>query len=157
MIGASLRNTANPTMLEAGYKLNVIPGEAVAYVDGRFVPGAQEEFLATIDELIGDKVVREMVNLDVAPEAEFAGELVEAMKASLVAEDSAARPIPYLMSGGTDGKAWSRLGIRSYGFAPLKLPADLDFVGMFHGVDERVPTDALEFGARVLDRFLDQV
>ncbi|MBM7788350.1 M20/M25/M40 family metallo-hydrolase [Tenggerimyces flavus] len=157
MIGASLRNTANPTMLEAGYKLNVIPGEAIAYVDGRFVPGAQEEFLTTIDSLIGDKVVREMVNLDVAPEAEFAGGLVEAMKASLIAEDPAARPIPYLMSGGTDGKAWSRLGIRSYGFAPLKLPADLDFVGMFHGVDERVPTDALEFGTKVLDRFLDQV
>ncbi len=98
-----------------------------------------------------------MVNLDVAPEAEFAGGLVEAMKASLIAEDPGARAIPYLMAGGTDGKAWSRLGISCFGFAPLKLAADLDFVGMFHGVDERVPTDALEFGTKVLDRFLDQV
>ena len=155
MIGATLRNTANPTMLDAGYKVNVIPGEATAAVDGRFVPGAQEEFLATIDELIGDKITREMINLDSAPETEFAGNLVDAMRASLEAEDRAARAVPYLMSGGTDGKAWNRLGIRCFGFAPLRLPPELDFVGMFHGIDERVPTDSLEFGARVLDRFLD--
>jgi acetylornithine deacetylase/succinyl-diaminopimelate desuccinylase-like protein len=155
MIGATLRNTANPTMLDAGYKVNVIPGEATAAVDGRFVPGGQEEFLATIDELIGDHVTREMINVDSAPETEFAGALVEAMKTSLTAEDPAARAVPYLMSGGTDAKAWDRLGMRCFGFAPLKLPPDLDFVGMFHGVDERVPTESLEFGARVLDRFLD--
>ena len=61
-----------------------------------------------------------------------------------------------LMSGGTDAKGWSTLGVRCFGFAPLQLPADLDFVAMFHGVDERVPTASLEFGARVLDRFLDE-
>ncbi|WP_020573804.1 M20/M25/M40 family metallo-hydrolase [Actinopolymorpha alba] len=155
MIGATLRNTANPTMLDAGYKANVIPGEATAVIDGRFVPGAQEEFLATIDKLIGDKITREMLNVDSAPETEFAGALVEAMRASLQAEDPAGRAVPYLMSGGTDGKAWDRLGIQCFGFAPLKLPPDLDFVGMFHGIDERVPTESLEFGARVLDRFLD--
>jgi acetylornithine deacetylase/succinyl-diaminopimelate desuccinylase-like protein len=155
MIGATLRNTANPTMLNAGYKVNVIPGEATAAIDGRFVPGGQEEFLATIDELIGDKVTREMINLDSAPETEFAGALVDAMRASLAAEDPQGRAVPYLMSGGTDAKAWHRLAIRCFGFAPLKLPPDLDFVGMFHGIDERVPTESLRFGARVLDRFLD--
>ncbi|MET9023929.1 M20/M25/M40 family metallo-hydrolase [Actinopolymorpha sp. NPDC004070] len=155
-IGATLSNTANPTMLDAGYKANVIPGEATATIDGRFVPGGEEEFLATIDELIGDKVTREILNYDVATETEFAGQLVEAMKSSLVAEDPQGRAVPYLMFGGTDGKAWTRLGIQCFGFAPLKLPPDLDFVGMFHGIDERVPTDALEFGARVVDRFLDQ-
>ena len=62
-----------------------------------------------------------------------------------------------MMSGGTDAKAFPGLGIRSYGFAPLRLPADLDFAGLFHGVDERVPVDGLEFGVRVLDRFLDEV
>ncbi|REF38332.1 M20/M25/M40 family metallo-hydrolase [Thermasporomyces composti] len=155
MIGATLRNTANPTMLDAGYKVNVIPGEATAAVDGRFVPGGQEEFLATIDELIGDKVTREMINLDSAPETEFAGALVDAMRTSLAAEDPQGRAVPYLMSGGTDAKAWHRLGIRCFGFAPLKLPPDLDFVGMFHGIDERVPVESLRFGARVLDRFLD--
>jgi acetylornithine deacetylase/succinyl-diaminopimelate desuccinylase-like protein len=156
MIGATLRNTANPTMLDAGYKVNVIPGEATAAVDGRFVPGGDEEFLATIDELIGDKITREMINFDSAPETEFAGALVEAMKSSLVAEDPGARAVPYLMFGGTDAKAWDRLGITCFGFAPLRLPPDLDFVGMFHGIDERVPTESLKFGARVLDRFLDQ-
>ena len=59
------------------------------------------------------------------------------------------------MSGGTDAKAWNRLGIRCFGFTPLRLPPDLDFTALFHGVDERVPVDALEFGARVLDRLLD--
>jgi acetylornithine deacetylase/succinyl-diaminopimelate desuccinylase-like protein len=89
-------------------------------------------------------------------ETEFAGALVAAMQDCLAAEDPGARTIPYLMSGGTDAKHWSKLGIRCFGFAPLRLPPDLDFVSLFHGVDERVPTESLEFGARVLDRFLTQ-
>ncbi len=154
LIGATLRNTANPTMLDAGYKVNVIPGEAQAYVDGRFLPGYQEEFLAQVDEIIGPRVRREMVNLDVALETDFDGALVDAMTAALLAEDPEARAVPYCLSGGTDAKAFSKLGIRGFGFAPLRLPADLDFAGMFHGVDERVPLDGLRFGTRVLDRFL---
>ena len=156
MVGATMSNTANPTMLQAGYKHNVIPGRATAAVDGRFVPGGRDEFLATIDELVGDKVRYQVVADHPSVETEFSGALVEAMQACLQAEDPGARTVPYLMSGGTDAKAWSRLGIRCFGFAPLRLPPDLDFVSLFHGVDERVPTDALEFGARVLDRFLDQ-
>ena len=155
MVGATLRNSTNPTMLDAGYKHNVIPGEATAGIDGRFVPGGEEEFLATIDELLGDKVTREWVNHDIAPETEFAGALVDAMKTSLVAEDPQGRAVPFLMSGGTDAKSWSLLGIRCFGFSPLQLPPELDFVGMFHGIDERVPTEGLRFGTRVLDRFLD--
>ncbi len=156
MIGATMSNTANPTMLQAGYKQNVIPGRATAAIDGRFVPGGEDEFFATIDELIGDRVRYEVIAHHPSVETEFAGALVEAMQTSLAAEDPGARTVPYLMSGGTDAKAWSRLGIRSFGFAPLRLPPDLDFVSLFHGNDERVPTDALEFGARVFDRFLDQ-
>jgi acetylornithine deacetylase/succinyl-diaminopimelate desuccinylase-like protein len=156
MFGATLRNTANPTMLNAGYKVNVIPGEAEAHVDGRFLPGYEEEFFATVDELLGDKVTREMVVHDLALETEFSGGLVEAMKACLAAEDPQSLTAPLLMSGGTDAKAWSRLGVRCFGFAPLQLPPDLDFMGMFHGIDERVPTASLEFGSRVLDRFFDQ-
>ena len=76
------------------------------------------------------------------------------MAAALRAEDPGARAVPYMLSGGTDAKAWSRLGIRCYGFAPLRLPPDLDFGAMFHGVDERVPADAIRFGVRVLNRFL---
>jgi acetylornithine deacetylase/succinyl-diaminopimelate desuccinylase-like protein len=154
MVGATMSNTASPTMLEAGYKHNVIPGRATAAIDGRFVPGGRDEFFATIDELLGDKVRYEIATENVAVETEFSGALVEAMQACLAAEDPGARAVPYLMSGGTDAKAWTKLGIRCFGFVPLRLPPDLDFVSLFHGVDERVPTASLEFGARVLDRFL---
>ncbi|MCA2229437.1 M20/M25/M40 family metallo-hydrolase [Nonomuraea aurantiaca] len=155
MLGAGLRNTVNPTMLEAGYKSNVVPQTASATIDGRFLPGFEEEFFATVDELLGPNVTREFVQHQVALEFGFEGPLVTAMVEALLAEDPAGRAVPYTMSGGTDLKSFSRLGIRGYGFAPLKLPADLDFSGMFHGVDERVPVDSLRFGVRVLDRFLD--
>jgi acetylornithine deacetylase/succinyl-diaminopimelate desuccinylase-like protein len=156
MVAATMSNTANPTMLSAGYKHNVIPGGAMAGVDGRFLPGSEDEFYATIADLIGDKVRYEVVTRHPSVETEFSGALVEAMQACLEAEDHGAQAVPYMFSGGTDGKAWHSVGIRCFGFAPLRMPPDLDFLGMFHGVDERVPTDSLEFGARVLDRFLDR-
>jgi acetylornithine deacetylase/succinyl-diaminopimelate desuccinylase-like protein len=155
MIGATLRNTANPTMLAAGYKANVIPQAATAHVDGRFLPGYEDEFFQTVDELLGPNVTREFVYHDVAVETEFTGPLVKAMADALHVEDPGAKVVPYTLSGGTDLKAFSRLGIRGFGFAPLQLPPDLDFSGMFHGIDERVPVDSLRFGVRVLDRFLD--
>ncbi|GAA3240612.1 M20/M25/M40 family metallo-hydrolase [Streptomyces sp. XM83C] len=155
LIGATLSNTANPTQLNAGYKVNVIPGEATAHIDGRFLPGYEEEFLADLDRLLGPNVRREDVHADKAVETTFDGALVEAMQSALVAEDPAAKAIPYMLSGGTDAKSFDDLGIRGFGFAPLKLPPELDFAGMFHGVDERVPVDGLTFGVRVLDRFID--
>jgi len=151
-----MANTANPSMLQAGYKVNVIPGEATAGIDGRFIPGFEDEFYATITDLIGDKVRYEVVTSEIAVETDFDGDLVAAMTACLQAEDPGAVPVPFMMSGGTDAKAWSRLGIRCFGFAPLRLPPELDFVALFHGVDERVPIESLQFGCRVLDRFLDQ-
>jgi len=154
MIGATLSNTANPTQLGAGYKSNVIPGAASAVIDGRFLPGHEEEFERQVDALIGSGIVREWVHRDQAVETDFDGPLVEAMAAALRAEDGAALPVPYTMSGGTDAKSFERLGMRCFGFSPLLLPADLDFAAMFHGIDERVPTDALRFGVRVLQRFV---
>jgi acetylornithine deacetylase/succinyl-diaminopimelate desuccinylase-like protein len=155
IVGATLRNTANPTMLDAGYKHNVIPGTAHAMVDGRFLPGFEKEWEEEISAVLGEHITREYVHYDIALETEFEGALVDAMAGALKAEDPGARAVPYTLSGGTDAKSFSRLGMRCFGFAPLKLPADLDFSGMFHGVDERVPVDALGFGTRVLDRFLD--
>ncbi|MBX9395840.1 M20/M25/M40 family metallo-hydrolase [Streptomyces sp. TRM72054] len=155
MIGATLRNSAAPTMLGAGYKVNVIPGQATAHVDGRFLPGHEEEFLADLDRLLGPRVRREDVHADKALETDFDGKLVDAMQSALSAEDPIARAVPYMLSGGTDAKSFDDLGIRCFGFAPLKLPPELDFAGMFHGVDERVPVDGLKFGVRVLDRFID--
>ncbi|WP_407563890.1 M20/M25/M40 family metallo-hydrolase [Streptomyces sp. 184] len=155
IIGATLRNTANPTMLGSGYKVNVIPGQATAHVDGRFLPGHEEEFLADLDRILGPRVRREDVHADKALETTFDGALVEAMASALKAEDPIARAVPYCLSGGTDAKSFDDLGIRCFGFAPLQLPPELDFAGMFHGVDERVPVAGLKFGVRVLDRFLD--
>ena len=156
MIGATVSNTANPTILKAGYKVNVIPGLATADVDGRFVPGYGDEFLAEIDGLLGAGVQREFIHHDIAVETEFNGALCDAMTAAILSADPSARVVPYCLSGGTDAKSFSRLGIRCFGFAPLRLPAELDFFGMFHGVDERVPVSALRFGVRVLDDFLDR-
>ncbi len=155
IVGATLRNTANPTMIDGGYKHNVIPGYAHANVDGRFLPGFEDEFERELDSVLGPGISREYLHYDIGLETEFEGALVEAMSSALKAEDPGARAVPYTLSGGTDAKSFSRLGIRCFGFSPLKLPADLDFSGMFHGVDERVPLDALAFGTRVLDRFLD--
>jgi acetylornithine deacetylase/succinyl-diaminopimelate desuccinylase-like protein len=154
MIGTTLRNTAAPTMLGAGYKVNVIPGQATAHVDGRFLPGYEEEFLADLDRILGPRVKREDVHGDKALETSFDGALVDAIQDALRAEDPIARAVPYMLSGGTDAKSFDDLGIRCFGFAPLQLPPELDFAGMFHGVDERVPVDGLKFGVRVLDRFL---
>ncbi len=156
MVGATMSNTANPTMLTGGYKLNVIPGEATAGIDGRFIPGFEQEFYDTITELIGEKVRYEVVTGDIAVETTFDGDLVNAMTASLAAADPGSVAVPFMMSAGTDAKAWSTLGVRCFGFAPLRLPPELDFVALFHGVDERVPIESLQFGCQVLDDFLDR-
>ena len=155
MIGTTLRNTAQPTILGAGYKVNVIPGQATAHVDGRFLPGFEQEFLSDLDRVLGPRVKRESLYTDKALETSFDGALVAAMQSALRAEDPIARAVPYCLSGGTDAKSFQDLGIRCFGFAPLQLPPELDFAGMFHGVDERVPVAGLKFGVRVLDRFID--
>jgi acetylornithine deacetylase/succinyl-diaminopimelate desuccinylase-like protein len=153
-VRGTLQDTANFTMAQAGYKHNVIPQSASAALDCRFLPGHDDDLLATIEELAGEHVEVEVVHRDISLDAPFEGPLVEAMKAALLAEDPGAEILPYCLSGGTDNKALSTLGITGYGFAPLQLPADLDFAPMFHGIDERVPVSALEFGTRVLQRFI---
>ncbi|HEX5542651.1 MAG TPA: M20/M25/M40 family metallo-hydrolase [Micromonospora sp.] len=154
IIGATIRNTANPTRLDAGYKDNVIPGRATATLDCRTLPGQSELFLEQLREVIGPDLEVEYIQRQAAIETSFDGALVEAMAAALRAEDPAARPVPYMLSAGTDAKAFHKLGIRCFGFVPLRLPADLNFAELFHGIDERVPIDGLQFGVRVLDRFL---
>jgi acetylornithine deacetylase/succinyl-diaminopimelate desuccinylase-like protein len=154
IVGATLRDTANPTMLRAGYKANVIPSTAEAVVDCRVLPGRLPAFEREVDELIGPNVTREWI-VDLPPyETTFDGELLDAINAALLAADRDARTVPYMLSGGTDAKAFARLGIRCFGFVPLRLPPDLDFASLFHGVDERVPVDALIFGTQVLQHFL---
>jgi acetylornithine deacetylase/succinyl-diaminopimelate desuccinylase-like protein len=154
MIGATVRNTVNPTGLHAGYKVNVVPQSAYAEIDGRFLPGFEEEFFAEIDRLLGSRISREFIHRDIAVETTADGALYEAMSGALLREDPQAKVVPYCMFGGTDAKWFSKLGIRCFGFSPLRLPPNMDFSGMFHGIDERVPLDGLRFGVRVLDHFL---
>jgi acetylornithine deacetylase/succinyl-diaminopimelate desuccinylase-like protein len=153
-IQATLRTTSNPTLLKAGYKHNVIPDTAEALIDIRTLAGEEDAVLAEIRELIGDDVEIVVMHRDIGLENPFEGSLVEAMIGALGTHDPGAPVLPYLLSGGTDNKALAKLGIRGYGFAPLQLPPELDFPAMFHGVDERVPLDALVFGRRVLTDLL---
>ncbi|SDR66007.1 M20/M25/M40 family metallo-hydrolase [Agrococcus carbonis] len=151
---SSLRHTANPTQLDAGYKHNVIPSVAEARIDVRPLPGREREAIDGIRALVGDAIEVELVHGDVGLEQPFSGPLVEAMTAALGRHDPGAAVLPYMLSGGTDNKALSELGIAGYGFAPLRLTPELDFAAMFHGVDERVPLDALDFGTDVLEDLL---
>jgi acetylornithine deacetylase/succinyl-diaminopimelate desuccinylase-like protein len=154
LIGATLCHTANPTMLEAGYKTNVVPGRAQAVIDCRVLPGAEKEFEAELDALLGPDVSREWLVYSPPLEIEPYQPLMNLMVNCLTEADPGATVAPYLLSGGTDAKSLAQLGISCYGFAPLQLPADLDFTALFHGVDERVSLQALRFGVGVLDTFL---
>jgi acetylornithine deacetylase/succinyl-diaminopimelate desuccinylase-like protein len=153
MIGATLRDTANVTIFNAGYKTNVVPALAEATVDARVLPGREAAFQREVAEVLGPDVE---CNWRTRPAVQttFDGALVDAMAVAIGAEDPGARVLPYMLSASTDAKSFQRLGIRHFGFAPLRLPPELDYSALFHGVDERVPVDALEFGSRVLDRFL---
>lgn len=157
LVEATVRNSANPTMLDAGYKINVIPGEAVAYVDGRYLPGGEDEFRDTLDRLTGPDVEWEYQHREVALQAPVDSVTFARMRAAVEEFAPEGHVVPYCMSGGTDAKQFSRLGVTGYGFTPLKLPEGYDYGAMFHGVDERVPVEALHFGVRVLDRFLRTV
>jgi acetylornithine deacetylase/succinyl-diaminopimelate desuccinylase-like protein len=151
---ATLQVTSNPTVLDAGYKHNVIPDRASALIDLRPFAGQEDEVLTRIREVAGDGIEVEVLHSDIGLEVPFEGELVGKMVAALGRHDPGAPVLPYLMSGGTDNKALAKLGITGYGFAPLQLTPDLDFPAMFHGIDERVPLSALAFGRTVLGDFL---
>ncbi|GAA2310146.1 M20/M25/M40 family metallo-hydrolase [Streptomyces caniferus] len=157
LVEPTVRNSANPTMLSAGYKVNVIPGAAVAQVDGRVLPDGDAEFRTTLDELTGPDVTWEYDHREVALQSPVESPTYTAMRAAVERFDPDGHVVPYCMSGGTDAKQFSRLGITGYGFSPLKLPEGFDYQALFHGVDERVPVDGLHFGVRVLDHFLRTV
>lgn len=154
LVTSSLRHVANPTVLRAGDTVNVIPAEAEALVDGRFVPGRDEEFLRTVAALVGPGVEIEVVDRTPSAEADPDSALLDAMRRALGAEDPSGAVIPYCSSASTDNASFAPLGIAGFGFVPLRLPAGFDFARMFHGTDERIPLDSLRFGARTLHRFL---
>lgn len=154
-VGSTLRNSANPTGMTAGYKHNVIPGTARGTVDARVLPGEDDKVMEQLRELAGDGIEFDYEHKVSSLEVPFSGDLIELMVAAIEAEDPGARVLPFMMSGGTDNNHLSQLGITGYGFMPLKLPADLDFTALFHGIDERIPVDSLDFGVRTLVRVLE--
>jgi acetylornithine deacetylase/succinyl-diaminopimelate desuccinylase-like protein len=154
LVAGTIRNSANPTMLQAGYKINVIPDEAIGYVDGRVLPGFEQEFRAVLDELTGPDVSWAYAHQEIPLEAPLGAPLLASMTEALLAEDPGGTVVPYCMSGGTDAKQFARLGMTCYGFTPLVLPEGYDYYAMFHGTDERIPLSALEAAVRIMDRFL---
>lgn len=150
----TVRNSSNPTMLDAGYKINVIPGHATAFIDGRMLPGAEDEFARTMDQLTGPDVEWEFQHREIPLQAPVDSPTFAKLRAAVERFDPDGHVVPYCMAGGTDAKQFSRLGITGYGFSPLKLPQGYDYAAMFHGVDERVPVEGLHFGVRVLDHYL---
>jgi acetylornithine deacetylase/succinyl-diaminopimelate desuccinylase-like protein len=154
VVQATLSNSLNPTMLNAGYKLNVIPSEATAGVDGRILPGAEDEFFATVDELLGPSITREFASFSAPVSASPDTADFAAMAAAIATHDPDALVLPFCMSGGTDAKAFSSIGIACYGFAPGTTPPGFAYWDYVHGVDERVLIESLEFGVRVLDTYL---
>lgn len=151
---AALRATANPTMLAGGYKHNVIPESASVAIDVRPLPGQEQQTLELIQSIVGPEIEVEVDWQVSGYESPVSGALVDQAVTSLHQFDPGARMIPYLLPAGTDNKALGRLGIRGYGFTPLLLPESLNFPGMFHGVDERVPCASVVFGRLVLEDFL---
>ncbi len=153
-VGATIRNTANPTQLAAGYKANVIPGRAEAVLDTRFLPGHGDEAMATLRGLAGEHVRIEPIHQDIALEVPFEGDLVDAMVAALLAEDPGAASCRTRCPAGPTTSRSPGSGITGYGFAPLLLPPELDFSGDVPrgrraGADQRA-----DVRVRVLDRLL---
>ncbi|MBX3229866.1 MAG: M20/M25/M40 family metallo-hydrolase [Labilithrix sp.] len=152
--GALLSNTASPTVMRAGSKVNVIPGRASIEIDGRTLPGqTQEAFLAELRDALGDAPASlEVIHSLPAVEASPATPLFEHLAATLRRNDPTGTPLPYMIPGFTDAKAYARLGTICYGFAPVRFDPthEISFSAMYHGHDERVPVEGLGWGLRVL-------
>jgi acetylornithine deacetylase/succinyl-diaminopimelate desuccinylase-like protein len=154
IVEASRRTIVNPTMIEGGFKANVVPSEATALIDARTLPGHDASFMATVTSLAGPRVQASHRHFRPSVQAPHAVDLVAQMEASLRTVDPGAMAVPYLMPASTDAKALSAAGISCYGFTPLLLPRDMEYWELFHRADERVPVDGLIFGTRVLSHFL---
>ncbi|NYE96426.1 acetylornithine deacetylase/succinyl-diaminopimelate desuccinylase-like protein [Psychromicrobium silvestre] len=153
----TVRCSSTPTVLRAGYKVNVIPGVAEADIDIRCLPGTEESTLETIDGLLGPGLSRSFIAHEPPTNSAIDSPWFESMKASLLRHDPAAVVVPYCMGGGTDAKAFSKLGISCYGFSPLTAdPEGRSYQGV-HGVDERIPVHSVRGGQQILQDFLSEV
>ncbi len=150
-ISAMLRNTANPTVIRAGKKTNVIPSEATIEVDGRVLPGfTKDDLIREVRGLIGNEAEIEVMRELTASEAPNDDPIMDLIAEVIRRHDPTALVLPYLMIGSTDARHWKRLGIKCYGFSPLRLPTDATFTNLFHGHDERIPVEGFRFGLKSL-------
>lgn len=153
-IAPGLSNVSNVTVIDGGYKTNIVPAEASALIDVRVLPGQRDEVLQRIRDLAGPSIEVSVEDDVAAVETTFDGPIVDAMRSSVEHLRPDALLVPYLLPAGTDNAMLAGLGIRGFGFAPLLLPHGYDFPAMFHGADERVPVDALHFGRAVLTELI---
>jgi acetylornithine deacetylase/succinyl-diaminopimelate desuccinylase-like protein len=145
-----LHNTVSPTMLQASDKANVIPGEVNLGMDGRLVPGASpDDMIRELHALIGEDVEFEVFKAEPGPAAPDMG-LFDTLKDIIRELDPTGIPLPFVLSGVTDARFFSKLGIQTYGFTPLQLPDDFNFASTIHAADERVPVAALDFGSKAI-------
>ncbi len=152
LLEPALRNTVNATIVRGGEKINVVPSEIHLELDGRSLPGfGPEALMAEVRDLIGDDVELELVRHDPGPAEPDLG-LFERLADVLRELDPDGIPVPLLQVGVTDGRFFSRLGIQTYGFLPMRLPAEFAFASLIHAADERIPVEALEFGAEAVWR-----
>ncbi len=146
-------NTVNATLVHGGDKINVIPSEVRLQLDGRLLPGFRpDDLIAELERLIPVPFEARVVRYDPGPET-VDWTLYPLLKEVLEAADPAARAVPLLLTGVTDGRHFARLGIQTYGFAPMKLPPSLNFSRLIHAADERIPVEALTFGVATLRSF----
>lgn len=151
-----LRNTVSATMVGGSSNFNVIPGEATVDLDGRLLPGfGPDDLIREVRAIGGDEGEVEVVRFEPGPSRLDMG-LFDTLAGIIKEADPEGVPCPLLLSGVTDGRFFSRLGIQTYGFLPMSLPEDFNFMGMVHGIDERIPVEALEFGARAIHQALQR-
>jgi acetylornithine deacetylase/succinyl-diaminopimelate desuccinylase-like protein len=150
-LNAMLRDTASPTMLRGGTKVNVIPSSASVHVDGRVIPGRSiDRFLEEVQRVIGHDL--QIIVHERHDGVTFPSDtpLYRAIESAIARHDPGARVVPYMIPGFTDSFAYARLGAVCYGFAPVRLGPELEFTRMYHGHDERIPIDGFAWGLRVL-------
>ena len=152
-----LRNTVSPTIVRAGEKINVVPAQIEVELDGRALPGfGPDDLIGELQELVGKDVELELVRHDPGP-SEPNLELFETLAGVLRELDPGATPVPLLQIGVTDARFFSRLGIQTYGFLPMRLPEGFSFLPLVHAADERVPADAIDFGVEAISRALQRI
>jgi acetylornithine deacetylase/succinyl-diaminopimelate desuccinylase-like protein len=145
-----MANTVTPTILRAGYKDNVIPGEASVILDGRTLPGDDDRsFMRELREIVGPEPTLEILKTAPAAEASSDTPLFRLIKSRTEAADPGARAIPWMLPGATDSKFYAQLGAVCYGFAPVRLDAKMPFGSLYHGNDERMPIGGLLWGLRL--------